>query len=492
MVQLSKAKNRVHRVGRQQIYLNLRDQIRAGNYAPERAIPSSRVLAEELGVSRTTVTAAYDQLVAEGYIVVRPGARPRVAISFPTTSIYKNRNAEKAAPETENLSTYGRRLLDIGHWRSPLSKPNLINFRYGEIASEDFPTTQWRRAVNSALLRKKDVLAYHEPFGSDALRRALQSYLWRARSINCRLDQIIIFNGSQQALDLISRILLDPEDKFVIENPSYAMARWSFESTGATAVPIEVDEDGLRTDQLKAVQARLAYVTPSHQYPMGGVLPINRRIQLMDWAKNENAWILEDDYDSEYRYDVKPLPPVWASNPNDRVIYIGTFSKTLSPSLRIGYAVVPDALHSVIATAKQLADRHNAQLEQDALAELIVSGTYERHIRRQRRKNNRRRETLISALTATFGNSIEIKGTEAGLHIVVWFRNIPAEREPDLIARARALGVGLYSVRPLCNPPLSPKQNEQIGLVMGYASLNPVWIVKGIALLDKAIKDLNL
>ncbi|MCG7494995.1 PLP-dependent aminotransferase family protein [Thalassobius sp. Cn5-15] len=492
MVQLVKAEYRAHRIGRREICANLRDQIRGGNYAPDEPIPSSRALAEEIGVSRTTVSAAYDQLAAEGYIVVCHGMRPRVAVNFPAASTKKTDSAEKADPATESLSAYGRRLIDIGQLRPPRSSPDLINFRYGEIASEDFPTAQWRRAVTGVLLRKQNVLSYHEPFGSNALRHALQSYLWRARSINCSLDQIIIVNGSQQALDLLSRILLDPGDTFAIENPSYAMARWSFEASGATAIPIEVDDHGLVTDQLEGLQARLAYVTPSHQYPMGGVMPIDRRMQLVDWAKRSDAWIVEDDYDSEYRYDVKPLPPLWASNPNDRVIYIGTVSKTLSPALRIGYAVVPNTLVSVVATAKQLADRHNAQLEQEALADLIQSGTYERHVRRQRRKNNHRRETLISALKATFGDRVDIRGTEAGLHIVVWFRDIPIAREPDLIDRARTLGVGLYSVRPLCNPPLSHSQNEQIGLVMGYASLNPAWIVKGVSLLDKAIQDLGL
>lgn len=492
VVQLEKAEYRADRIGRREICENLRGQIRAGNFAPEEPIASSRALAEELGVSRTTVSAAYDQLAAEGYIVVRPGMRPTVAVSFPAASSKATGSVAKAVPATSSLSAFGRRLIDIGQLRSPRSTPHLINFRYGEIAAEDFPIPQWRRAVTSALLRKQNVLSYQEPFGSNALRQALQNYLWRARSIDCSLDQIIIVNGSQQALDLLSRILLDPDDTFVIENPSYAMARWSFETSGAMAIPIEVDEDGLVTDQLEGLQARLAYVTPSHQYPMGGVMPISRRKQLVDWAKRTDAWIVEDDYDSEYRYDVKPLPPLWASNQNDRVIYIGTVSKTLSPALRIGYAVVPETLVSVFATAKQLADRHNAQLEQEALANLIQSGTYERHVRRQRRRNNHRRETLIGALKATFGDRVDIRGTEAGLHIVVWFSDIPITREPDLINRARQLGVGLYSVRPLCNPPLSRGQNERIGLIMGYASLNPAWIVKGVALLDQAIKDLGL
>jgi len=489
---LGDAVNRVHRIGRQAICANLRDQIRAGIYAPEDQLPSSRALAEELGVSRTTVSAAYDQLAAEGYIDIRHGMRPRIAVNFVAAPDEDMDSPATTALVGDSLSAYGRRLIETAQLHAPNRTRCLINFRYGEIASEDFPIVQWRRAVNNVVLRREEVLSYHEPLGSPALRHALQGYLWRARLINCGLDQIIIVSGSQQALDLLSRILLGPGDSFAIENPSYAMARWSFDSSGASAVPIEVDENGLITDQLGDVRARLAYVTPSHQYPMGGVMPIERRVQLVAWAKRTGAWIVEDDYDSEYRYDVEPVAPLWVSNPNDRVIYIGTVSKTLSPSLRIGYAVVPRALVGVVTIAKQLADRHNSLLEQQALAELIRNGTYERHIRRQRRKNNQRRKTLINALTSTFGERVDICGTEAGLHIVAWFRDIPVTREAELIERAHTLGVGLYSVRPLCNPPLSGGRNEQIGLVMGYASLSPTWIVKGVALLYKAIEDLRL
>ena len=221
-------------------------------------------------------------------------------------------------------------------------------------------------------------------------------------------------------------------------------------------------------------------------------MPIDRRMQLVGWANRTDTWIVEDDNDSEYRYDVKPLPPLWASNPNDRVIYIGTVSKTLSPELRIGYAVGPDTLIGVVATAKQLAGWHNGQMEQEALAGLIKSGIYERHVRRQRRKNNHRREALISALKVSFDDRVDIRGTKAGLHIMVWFRDVAIAREPELIDRARALGVGVYSVCPLCNPPLSRGQNEQVGLVMGYASLDPVRIVKGVTLLDKAIAKPDL
>lgn len=490
MVQFKKHDAKIYRLGAHAIYERLRDQVVSGVYAVGEKIPSTRSLAKELGVSRTTVCVAYDQLAAEGFISVSQGAQPRVAVTFPSAEEPRTDQVDDTAIEAP-LSRYGRHLLTIGSLPQPSSKNVVVNFRYGEVASADFPSVLWRQAMMRALSRKSKVLAYGEPEGTRALRRALQGYLWRARSISCRTDQIIIVSGSQQALDLLGRLLLNEDGSFVIENPSYAMARLAFETTGASAIPIEVDSSGLDTSRLGDISAQLAYVTPSHQYPLGGILPIERRLSLIAWAKRTNAWIIEDDYDSEYRYDMKPLPPLWSVDDSGRVIYIGTVSKILSPTLRIGYVVVPDSLVAIFKAAKQLADRHTPLLEQDALAGLIQSGAYERHVRRQRRLNQKRRQTLIAALRTNFGTDVDIEGTSAGLHLVVWFRHLPAASEDELIERARSLGVGVYSVRPLCDPPLSTGRNEQIGLVLGYASLDPEWITYGITLLRKAIAEME-
>jgi GntR family transcriptional regulator / MocR family aminotransferase len=489
---LEEPKKRLPRIGYRTIYEDLREAICSGIYAKHDAIPSSRGLAEELGVSRSTVNRAYEQLVAEGYIVVGPGTRPRVAADIHADrTVHQSEPVEVRSADAE-LSAFGRRLID-SHQRQRSRAPSLrIDFRYGSIAGEDFPLANWHRSVNAVLRRREKVLSYQDPCGSPALRQALQNYLWRARLIKCSCEQIIIVNGSQQALDLLARILLDPGDPFVIENPSYAMARNSFEAEGAKALPIEVDEHGMMTEQLGGQRARLAYVTPSHQYPLGGVMSIERRMQLLSWAKRCGAWIVEDDYDHEFRYDEKPVAPLFSFSADARVIYIGTVSKSLSPGMRIGYAVLPHALTGVFALAKQLADRHNSVLEQDALADFIQSGLYERHVRRQRRKCNLRRETLIRALKDTFGDRVEIQGTQTGLHVVIWFRDIPITQEAELIERAHTMGVGLYSIRPLCNPPLPGERNKQIGLVMGYASISLTWIVEGVALLQKVIGDLRL
>jgi len=477
-----------YRLGAKPIYQRLRDQIANGDYALGQAIPSSRALARELGVSRTTVTVAYEQLAAEGYVSVRQGSRPVIAVSF---ADQETRIENPTPPKSwhQNMSRYGRKLADLGDLPQPSPERLLVNFRYGEVDFRNFPAGLWRKAITAAISQRFDVLAYGQPQGSLTLRRALQKYLWRARSINCHIGQIFVVSGSQQGLDILSRILLDPESKFIIENPCYGMARLAFATNGATPIPIEVDEFGMVTSELGDHDARLAYVTPSHQYPLGGVLPVERRLELLEWSTKQDAWIIEDDYDSEFRYDVKPLPPLWAVADNDRVIYVGTVSKTLSPRMRIGYVIVPDTLIRVFEAAKQLADRHSSMLEQDALAELIESGGYERHIRRQRRVNQKRRERLIEAMEAQFGQLVKIEGTQAGLHVVAWFNDLPASSEERLIDRARELGVGIYSVRPLCNPPLSQNGKDRIGLVMGYGSIDEALINKGVRLLKKAYLD---
>ncbi|MDJ0930701.1 PLP-dependent aminotransferase family protein [Breoghania sp.] len=283
-------------------------------------------------------------------------------------------------------------------------------------------------------------------------------------------------SGSQQALDLTGRLLLNLDDTFVIENPAYALARKALEATGARAIPVNVDCDGLETSLLDGVNARLAYVTPSHQYPLGSIMSAERRLELIGWFRKFGAWIVEDDYDSEYRYDIKPLPPLQAIGDNSRVIYIGTVSKILSPALRIGCVVVLESLKPAFMTAKQLADRHTSLNDQEALADFIESGAYERHVRRQRNKNSQRLEVLIEALHLNFGSRIEIESTKAGLHVVVWIKDLPRTCEPELIERARSLG--LYSVHSLYNPPCPGERGNQVDLVMGYAALSPESITK--------------
>ncbi len=265
------------------------------------------------------------------------------------------------------------------------------------------------------------------------------------------------------------------------------MARHIFAATGATPISIGVDQDGLRTEDLPGIVARLAYVTPSHQFPLGGVMTIGRRHQLLAWAQQSNAYVVEDDYDSEYRYDIAPVPPLHGLDDKDRVIYLGTVSKTLSPTMRIGYLVVPPQLQDIVTTAKQLVDRHTSMSDQTVLAAMIESGVYESHVRKIRRRNNERRETLLKHLHQVFGSEITVEGANAGLHVVIWFREVPLSAEAVLIGKARELGVGVHSIMPLYDPAVAESYPRHVGLVIGYAALDTRQIERGVALLRQAV-----
>jgi GntR family transcriptional regulator/MocR family aminotransferase len=462
----------------------VKDQIASGRLGPGARLPSTRSLAAEWGVSRTTVTAAYEQLIAEGYLATRQGTRARVAQGLGPSAAVPAPPAPAGAPD--RLSAFGRRLVDLAQPPVPDRDGLVADFRYGDLAAADFPLLAWRKAVGGALLRRRTRLRYGDPRGSPDLRMALQGYLWRARGLRCEPDQIVVVNGSQQGLDLCARLLLDPGDRVLMENPGYPLARQVFLAAGAEVVPVAVDREGMRTGELPAA-ARLAYATPSHQFPLGGVLPAGRRRDLLAWARRAGAHVVEDDYDGEYRFDIAPIPALQAMDGAGRTLYLGTVSKTLSPTLRLGYLVVPMVLSAAFAEAKRLADRHAPTLEQEALAALIESGAYERHVRRVRRRNGERRAALLAALTAALGDVVTVVGADAGLHVVVWLNRVPRSQEQALVARARAANLNVYPVTPLYAPAPAAALPGTAGLVMGYASLDERTIERGVRTLGEVL-----
>lgn len=469
------------------IYALLRSQIADGTLQPGARVMSTRALAAELGVSRTTVTAVYEQLAAEGFLVTSTGRAARIALplaaSLPSAGM--SRPLASAVPA---LSGFGRRVTSIDIPALPAAERVRFDFRYGAVAAGDFPSLAWRRAYQTALLQQRHSLYYAPPEGEAQLRCALQGYLRRARGIACDAEQILVVHGSQQAIDLCARLLLDAQDAFVFENPGYLMARHSFEATGAGLLPIAVDEHGIDTERLpEDRRARLAYVTPSHQFPLGGVLPIARRMALLQWAKRHDAWIVEDDYDGEFRYGQRPIDALQSIDMDGRVIYVGTFSKALSPQLRLGYLVLPHALVPVFRQAKRLADRHAPTLEQQVLASLIDSGAYERHVRRMRREHERRRAALLEAVAQYLPQDTQVAGTAAGLHVVLWLPSIGAQGEAALVAAARGQGVGVYPVAPLFAPATEHRHPRPAGLILGYANLAPDQIRQGMAILASVI-----
>jgi len=462
------------------IYLGLRDQIAGGVYAPGDKLPSTRALAEELGVSRTTVTTAFEQLVSEGYVRVRHGAKAVVVGNVAPEDVKPNPPGHDAP---RKLSAYALRAMEL-----PSNVPGMAgrldyDFRYGDVAPGDFPKLAWRNALGRAVLSHRDRLSYGHPAGSPVLRQALQGYLWRARGIRCDVGQIVVVNGSQQGLDLCARVLVDPGDRVLIEEPCYAMARNVLVALGAAPTAIPCDEHGMETSGLPDPAAfSLACVTPSHQFPLGGVLSVGRRRELVAWAEAGNVHIVEDDYDGEYRYDVRPIPPLYISG-HGRVIYLGTVSKTLAPTLRLGYLVLPERLVEPFIRCKQIMDRHSALFEQEALATLIESGAYERHIRKMRRANAERREIFLNAMDRSFGKTVEIVGTSAGLHVVVWFNEIEARNEQSLADVARQNGIGIYPVSRLFTRP----RDVRAGFIFGYASMSARSIPEGVERLARLL-----
>jgi GntR family transcriptional regulator/MocR family aminotransferase len=320
---------------------------------------------------------------------------------------------------------------------------------------------------------------YGPPGGNVALREAIASHLRRSRAVICEPAQVIVVSGSQQGLDLIARVLIERGDRVALEDPGYQGTREVLRTVGARLLPIPVDRDGLNPASLPA-GVRIACVTPSHQFPTGAILPLARRLALLDWARRTDALVVEDDYDGEFRYEEQPLQSLQGLDTEGRVLYIGTFSRTVFSALRIGYLVVPKSLVSVFTAAKWMCDRHTATLEQETLAEFITSGLYERHLRRVRRRNAARRDALRTAAERYLGDRAEVTGYGAGAHVVLW----PNMRfsEAAVIERAAARGVGVYGVSPYFLTPPSRR-----GLMLGYSRMKEADIREGIRRLSEVL-----
>lgn len=431
----------------------------------------------------------YEQLAAEGYIETAAGARARVSLGLKPLPPKPQPLAARRPHRVASISAYGKRIEVLALPQPPVTDPAHINFLYGAIADEDFPKLAWRRHYNRALMRRQQHLYYGATAGELQLREELQAYLLRARGLACTADQILIVHGTQQALELCARVLVDPGDHVVMEEPCYLTARRTFESLGANIIATPVDEQGVVTDYLPKSRCTLAYVTPSHQFPLGSVMSISRRQALLAWAHRHSSWIIEDDYDSEFRYGLRPVDPLQSLDTRSCVIYVGTFSKALSPQLRMGYLVLPPALVTTFRHAKQLADRHAPTLDQVVLAELIRSGTYERHLRRLKRENERRRGALVEAIARCFGSRAHVEGTDSGLHVVVWLRDIPRSAEQQTVEKAKAQGVGIWPVSPLYAEGQRYRKQRCAGFVLGYASLKEADIHKAIRLLAAVLPE---
>jgi GntR family transcriptional regulator/MocR family aminotransferase len=345
---------------------------------------------------------------------------------------------------------------------------------------ESFPFELWRRILlrhaRRASLRTLD---YGPAAGSLALREAICAHLRRSRAVISDASQAIVVNGSQQALDLAARVLLERGDRVAIEDPHYQGARKVFQAAGANLHAVPVDADGLDPSKLPA-HARIAFVTPSHQLPTGAILPLARRLALLAWAKRAGAVVIEDDYDGEFRYHGQPLESMQGLDTEGRVIYLGTFSRTVFPALRIGYLITPKSLAPALTGAKWLADRHTSTLEQEALAEFIATGAYERYLRRARRLNARRRDALLEAIDRYLGSRVTVTGDASGVHLVVWPRGRASEKA--IIARAAARQVAVYGISGYFLRP-----HRHAGLILGYSRMKEPELREGVRRLAEAL-----
>jgi GntR family transcriptional regulator / MocR family aminotransferase len=437
----------------QQIYEAIRTSILSGEFSSKMRLPATRALARDLGVSRITIINAYEQLLAEGYLEGQAGAGTFVASRLPDELLQtiKKKSSNRIQTETKsniplNLSPFGEKLL-LQDLESVRVQTKFLPFQNGLTAVEHFPFEIWSR-IASKFYRNppRSILGYGDPQGFLPLREAVAGHLKSARGVNCSAEQVVITSGAQQALDLVGRIFLSEKDLFLIEEPCYLEARNSFSATGAGIVPVAVDEEGFNVSKIpqSAEKSKLVYVTPSHQYPLGITMTLARRLELLEWARAKNAWIIEDDYNSEFRYSGRPLPSLQGLDKSGRVIYIGTFSKTIFPALRIGCAVVPTELVKIFSTARALTDAHSPLINQAILAEFIMEGHFARHVRKMRQLYEARQEILLSEAKKNLAGMIEMKKSPAGMHLIGWLaENFDEEK---IVAEAAAENIKLSTI----------------------------------------------
>ena len=448
---------------RQQVYLRMRQSIERGTFAPGGKLPASREQARVLGVSRNTVLWAMERLQAEGYLTARVGDGSYVTQREATAYGKSARQHRQADARTPTLSQRGRLIAEIAlHWKPPTGLPNA--FRIGQPAIDQFPFSTWQKLERQTPLDQTARLAhYQDPSGHPPLRQAIAQWLLVSRGIQCDGEQVLITSGSQQAIDLLARLLLDPGDEVLVEDPGYPGIRANLISQGVHARPVAVDAQGMCITQGAAQwpEARLAMVTPTHQFPLGVKMSLERRTELLAWATQQQAWVVEDDYDSEFQYGDQRIPALCSMAHGARVLYVGTFSKTLHPGLRLGFIVLPPHLVDAFASAKTLADRHAPGAVQDVLARFIQEGHLLRHLRRMRALYRERQETMVHALSKATGGAMQVPFSWQGMHATLETRS--SLRDTQLCEAAAAVGVYLAPLSRYCI------QEVRRGWLLGYA-----------------------
>jgi GntR family transcriptional regulator/MocR family aminotransferase len=463
-----------------QLYDALRHAILDGRLRPGQRIPSTRSLAADLGVSRLPALSAYEQLLHEGYLVGRTGSGTFVSADLPD-DLLRARPGVRLTIHKRPAAVRKRAVLNQplpASWSLPV-----VPFQIGLPALDLFPHTTWAKLVaRHVRAETADRLAYSDPAGLRGLRAAVAEHVRASRAVRCEADQILIVPGSQAALRVAAATLLEPGDRVAMEDPGYFGAHRAFQSAGAKLVPVPVDEDGLNVNALqrRGPDVRVVYVTPSHQYPLGMTMSAARRFALLDWAARNEAWILEDDYDSEFRYVSRPVGALQGMDSHDRVIYMGTFSKALFPAVRVGYVVVPPTLWTRFLDARFAFDIFTPTLYQRALAELVQEGHFDRHLRRMRSAYLERRNALLRGLARHCGDRLAVHNSDAGLHIAA----LLPEGVDDTEVTAR-LGRRGVAALPLSAAYVGPTPRH--GLLLGFGCASPQRLLQATRILGEAL-----
>ncbi len=455
-----------------QLYDWFRSAITEGRLRPGQRVPSTRSMAVELGISRISVFNAYEQLHSEGYLETFVGSGTRVARTIPDDAFGPSSDYRRKRPREVVAQSGPRRVSARGMaWSHVPKQPwlhNLGAFRVSLPALDQFPIAVWSKLVTRHSRRlSRAIMAYGDPMGHVPFREAVAEYLSTFRGVRCDSSQILVTTGSQQALQLSAQVLLDPGDRVLMEEPGYPGAHLAFATAGARLIPVPVDDEGMIVPEISGQcrDARVAYVTPSHQYPLGMTMSAARRMSLLKWAVCSGSWIIEDDYDSEYRFGGRPIASLQGLDIHGRVIYIGTLSKVLFPALRLGYVVVPKDLVPAFSAARDTADIFSCTLYQAVLTDFICEGHFARHIRRMRMLYMERRRALVNAIHVQMGDILQVIGTEAGMHLVAL---LPPGVNDVLVSR-KAAQRGI-SAMPLSSCHLEPPMRG--GLILGYGSAN--------------------
>lgn len=472
----------------EQIRLMILDgRLRSGDF-----LPTTRSLSEQVGISRNTTMQAYERLIAEGYIQTRPYVGTFVSAEIPENTFCASArglegNGADAKSAVSDIGISPRLSALRAHGIvNPHADRLVADFWVGRPAPDAFPLKAWSHLIRRRLARSGKVFAeYRDPSGFIGFRQAIADHLGPTRGLTADPDQIIIVGGTQDGLNLISRLLIEPRSPVVIEQPCYQGAAYLFESFGAELVPVPVDEDGIDVAQIPDVERAVAYVTPSHQYPLGVTLALERRLALLNWARARNSYIIEDDYDSNFRFVGSPVTALKGLDRCDRVFYLGTFSKCMGPSLRLGFVVVPRVFIKPAKALKALMNNGQPWLEQAAMADFMMGGSYQRHLRRLRQMYLSRRNATLAALERHFG-PVDVIGAESGMHFV-WRlpEGLPSAREIEELALK--MGVGVYTLSTGAAHKFEAEDDGDRHLVLGYAALSETEIDLGIARLAQCL-----